>query len=226
MKIAGGFTAANGPVCSRLGYVLFTDAGRILRWEKGQTAPVRDGKAVCLTFDHQGRMLATEADRVTRTEKDGSITTLAEVKGARDIVYAIDGSVYFTAGNAVYQVQRGGKVRVFSRIPAQALALAPNQQKLYVAADEEIRVFDIQPDGGLGSSSVVAKVKASGIKTAENGSIWLATAEGVLSLPDKKIPLPEPATNLNWGEGFRNLYVTTATSLHKVDAAVNGTRTY
>ena len=51
-----------------------------------------------LTFDHQGRLLACEKGRVTRTEKDGKITTLAE-KGLNvpnDLVYSIDGSIYFS----------------------------------------------------------------------------------------------------------------------------------
>src|SRR5579885_3426093 len=76
-KVAGGFAFTEGPVASRLGFLLFSDipAKRIMRWEKGQVTVFRENSngANGLTFDHQGRLLACEANRVTRTEKDGSI---------------------------------------------------------------------------------------------------------------------------------------------------------
>src|SRR6266852_6308061 len=101
-KIVGGFAFTEGPVFSRIGYLLFSDipAKRIMKWERGKVTVFRENSngANGLTFDHQGRLLACEAGRVTRTEKNGSITVLAE-KGLtvpNDIVYAIDGSIYFS----------------------------------------------------------------------------------------------------------------------------------
>ena len=77
-KVAEGFTFTEGPVFSRTGYLLFSDvrANRILRWDSGKVKPFREKSngASGLTFDHQGRLLTCEHDRVTRTEKDGSIT--------------------------------------------------------------------------------------------------------------------------------------------------------
>src|SRR5690242_3360949 len=99
-KVAGGFRFAEGPVFSRRGYLLFSDipASRIMKWEKGAVTVFRENSngSNGLTFDHQGRLLACERNRVTRTEKDGAITVLAEGKGPNDIVYAIDGSIYFS----------------------------------------------------------------------------------------------------------------------------------
>ena len=40
------------------------------------------------------------------------------------------------------------------------------------------------------------------------------------------IPVPEPAGNCNWGEGFRDLYITAGGSVYRARARVNGTRTY
>jgi gluconolactonase len=40
------------------------------------------------------------------------------------------------------------------------------------------------------------------------------------------VPLPETPGNCNWGAGFHDLYVTARTSVYKVRANVNGTRTY
>ena len=70
-----------GPVYSRLGFLLFSDipANRIHKYVPGGHAQVfreSSNGANGLTFDRQGRLLACEgrAGRVTRTEKDGSIT--------------------------------------------------------------------------------------------------------------------------------------------------------
>ena len=114
-QVATGFSFTEGPVFSRRGYLLFSDipSQRILKWERGQTSVVREqsNRANGLTFDHQGRLLAAEGGgRVTRTEKNGSITVLAGegLQGPNDLVYAIDGSVYFTdlPGSRVYQITR------------------------------------------------------------------------------------------------------------------------
>src|SRR5262245_22380245 len=98
-KIAGGLGQAAGPVFNRRGYLLFCDvkAERILKWERGNVTTYREKSsgARALTFDHQGRLLACETKRVTRTEKDGRITVLADgLNAPADVVYAIDGSIY------------------------------------------------------------------------------------------------------------------------------------
>src|SRR6185436_4897001 len=124
-KIASGFEFTEGPVFHRLGYLLFSDIprGRIMKWQAGSTAvPFRGNSngANGLTFDHQGRLLACERDRVTRTEKNGKVTVLADqfegkkLLSPNDLIYAIDGSIYFTvlhernapadAVQAVYQI--------------------------------------------------------------------------------------------------------------------------
>ena len=134
-KVAEGFVFTEGPVFSRIGFLLFSDlrANRILRWENGKVTPFRENSngANGLTFDHQGRLLTCERDRVTRTEKDGKITNLATVFDGRllispnDLVYAIDGSIYFSVikprasdspdTSGVYQITPKGELRVASR---------------------------------------------------------------------------------------------------------------
>ena len=100
-KIAGGYRATAGPVFSRRGYLLFSDvpANHILKWERDRLTVFRESSngATASTFDHQGRLLTCEAARITRTEKDGKITVMAGgLKGPADLVYAIDGSIYFS----------------------------------------------------------------------------------------------------------------------------------
>jgi gluconolactonase len=193
-KVLSGYQFTEGPVFSRLGFLLFSDipANRIHRYVPGEAAQVfreSSNGANGLTFDRQGRLLACEgrAGRVTRTEKDGSITVLAErfegkaLNAPNDLVHAIDNSIYFTdlrgrnaqpgdgkvESSAVYQVRapHGGTptLRLATREMARpnGVALSANQQTLYVADSERQNVlaFDIAPDGALRGGRVAADMK-------------------------------------------------------------------
>src|SRR5256885_541599 len=124
-SLATGFSSASGPVFSRRGYLLFCDAGasKILQWQGGSLTVFRDPSngANGLTFDHQGRLLACEKDRLTRTEKNGGVTVLADtsrvpsLRGPLDVVFAIDGNIYFCDGVAVYRARGDGPVQVATR---------------------------------------------------------------------------------------------------------------
>jgi sugar lactone lactonase YvrE len=254
-KIAGGFAFTEGPVFSRIGYLLFSDIPpkRIMKWQKGAVTVFRESSnsANGLTFDHQGRLLACETGRVTRTEKDGKITTLAEkgLHNPNDIVYSIDGSIYFSdllprdaAGKSLlYQITRKGDLRVASDEceGPNGVALAPNQLKLYVADSRarNVRVFDIAGDGALRNGRIFADLKSDlpgapdGLKTDETGNVWVAAAGGIWVFDASgehlgTIQTPEPPSNCCWGEGFHNLYITARTSIYKVQTRVPGTRTF
>ena len=243
-KISGGHRATAGPVFSRRGYLLFSDvpANRILKWQRGEVTVLRENShgAKGNTFDHQGRLLTSETGRVTRTEKDGRITVLAGgLKDPTDLVYAIDGSMYFTDPPAgiVYQITRKGDLLPASRDCEHpfGVALSPNQQRLFVTdrARRQIRVYDVAGNGSLGAGKLFTACdgEPGGLKTDEAGGVWLACSAGISHFDSagrqlQTIALPEPSGNCNWGEGFRNLYVTAGTSVYRVRAAVNGTRTY
>ena len=240
-KVMSSLVSAGAPVYSRIGYLLVGDvgAGKILKWSAGSVSTFRENSngANGLTFDHQGRLLAAEKGRVTRTEKDGKIAGLA-ANDAMDLVYAIDGNIYFIDGAGIYRIAPKGGANVASKECERpiGIALSPNQQQLFVAdgAQRNVRMFDIAGDGTLKPGRVFATVKAGpagGLKTDESGNVWLAAADGILVF-DKQakllgtIPIPEPPRNLNWGEGFRNIFVTAKTSVYKIDARTNGTRTF
>ncbi len=252
-KTLGGFTAVDGPVFSRRGFLRFSDkgAGRIMQWERGKRSVFREKSngAGALTFDHQGRMLTCESNRVTRTEKNGSITVLAAdgLQAPEDIVYAIDGSVYFTdmPKGRVYQVtrERGGvggtanrgSVRVAATDCAgpNGIALSPNQQKLYVADSKGkvIREYAVAPDGALKDSREFTKYEGDGVKTDESGNVWVAGAGGIAVFDARGemlglVNTPEPPNNMNWGNGFRGLYITARTSIYHVNTRTSGTRTF
>lgn len=187
-KIATGFEFTEGPVFSRLGYLLFSDIprNRIMKWQPGSEATVfreNSNSANGLTFDHQGRLLACERRGVTRTEKDGKITMLAAKFGDKalvypnDLVYGIDGSIYFTVIRprnapadappidfpAVYHITRKGELRLASQDfdRPNGVALSPNQQTLLVAdtAKRHIRAFDLSGDGSPRNSRVLCELK-------------------------------------------------------------------
>jgi sugar lactone lactonase YvrE len=261
-KVATDFQFTEGPVYSRIGYLLFSDipANRIMKYQGGKVSVFRESSngANGLTFDHQGRLLACEggAGRVTRTEKDGKITVLADryqgklLNAPNDLVYSIDGSIYFTDMvrrnakpdpaktdfAAVYQITSKGEVRIATRDLARpnGVALGPKQLTLYVADSGagEVRAFDIAGDGALSNGRVVAKCeRPDGLKTNEAGNLYVASATGiaVFSADGKHletIAVPEPPSNCNWGAGFRGLYITARTSVYYTATKIPGTRTY
>src|SRR5271166_2406693 len=121
-KLAGGFLFTEGPVWVRDGgYLLFSDPNNnlIYRWSEedgisvyrthsGYTGmnigeygqPGSNG----LTLDSQGRLTINEHGnrRVTRLEKNGQLTVLADryqgqrLNSPNDLVYRSDGALYFT----------------------------------------------------------------------------------------------------------------------------------
>lgn len=110
-RIAHGFRWAEGPVWFGDGrYLLWSDVpgDRIMRWEEesGYVSVFRkpSGFANGNTRDRQGRLITCEHSgrRVSRTEYDGSITTIAErfegkrLNSPNDVVVKSDGSIWFT----------------------------------------------------------------------------------------------------------------------------------
>lgn len=275
-KVVSGFQFTEGPVFSRIGFLRFSDlpSERILQFTlrlggrgptDGQQSVFRQpsNRANGLTFDHQGRLLACETGpgRVTRTEKDGRITVLADrYDGKRlcspnDLVYMIDGSVYFsdmpranqqlgpeyTGFPAIYQITPKGQVRLATREPQRGngVALDPKQMILY-AADSALRAiwaFGIGAEGSLSKGRVLAELKSDkpgvpdGLKTDEGGNIYCTGGGGVwVFTPEGKhlgtIEFPETPSNLCWGPGFRGLYITARTSVYHVPTKIPGTRTF
>lgn len=263
-KVISGMWGCEGPVYSRLGFLLFSDipARRIMKWQDGRLTAFRadSNRANGMTFDYQGRLLVCEAGRVTRTERDGGTTVLADnfegkkLSVPNDLVYAIDGSIYFsdlhfrdtpadgihTDFSALYQITPQAKLRVVSRDCERpnGMALTPNQQRLYLADSgrRNVWIYDLASDGSLKNGYVFADMSSGrgvpdGLKTDEDGNLWVAGPGGVwvFNVHGKHlgtIPLSETPTNCCWGDGFRDLYVTARTSVYRIETKVIGTRTY
>jgi gluconolactonase len=110
-RLATGCRWNEGPVWFGDGrYLLWSDIpnDRIMRWDEitGEVSVFRSpsGNANGLTRDRQGRLVACEhgGRRVSRTEYDGSVVTLAERYGGKrlnspnDVVVQSDGSIWFS----------------------------------------------------------------------------------------------------------------------------------
>ena len=120
-KVASGFGFTEGPVWSPDGYLLFSDPNnnQIYRWTAdGQVSIYRTHSGYTgtdigeygqpgsngLAIDRQGRLTIDEHGnrRVTRIEKNGVVTVLADryegkrLNSPNDLVYKSDGALYFT----------------------------------------------------------------------------------------------------------------------------------
>jgi len=186
-RVATGCRFTEGPVwCAKERCLLFSDipADQILKLTPdGRLTTFRQpsGNSNGLTRDKEGRLIACEHGnrRVTRTEKDGSITVLADrfqgkkLNSPNDVVVKSDGAVYFTDPpygikpaqqeqpiQGVYRLSPDGNdlsVVADDLERPNGLAFSPDETKLYVAdssARRHIRVFDVQMDGSLSGGRI------------------------------------------------------------------------
>ena len=194
-RIATGFKNTEGPVWHPDGYLLFSDINNntINKWTPdGKVVKFRSpsGYSNGLTFDKQGRLIACEHSnrRVSRTEPDGTIVTLAnEYQGKRlnspnDAVVKSDGSIYFTdppyglrapwgipgkqelSFQGVYRILPDGntlELLVKDLYRPNGLAFSPDEKVLYVAdceGSQAVHAFDVQPDGTLANNRVFCQI--------------------------------------------------------------------
>jgi gluconolactonase len=192
-KIAANLRFTEGPVWSREGYLLFTDAptNRILMWVPGRglgTARDNSGGANGLAMDAQGRLYACEHRnrRVTRSDSAGKVEVLADrwegkrLNAPNDIVVRRDGNVYFTdpAFGAdqtdtreldfygIYHIPPKGELELVAK-PAgrpNGVALSPNGRTLYVVNSDERNVRTYDLDrSGKASNERVLIAKTDGV---------------------------------------------------------------
>jgi gluconolactonase len=196
-KLAGGFQFTEGPVWTDAdgGYLVFSDidGNQLWRWKPGSGASSYrrpSNRTNGNTRDHQGRLISCQqvTRSVTRTEHDGTITTLVtEYKGKRfnepnDVVVKSDGSVWFTdplyynrtlnqPGRYVYRFDpeignESVTLVITDMSEPNGLCFSPDELQLYVSdpARGEIRVYDVLPDNTVTNGRRVVPHWADGIR--------------------------------------------------------------
>jgi gluconolactonase len=213
-KLAGDMKFIEGPVWVSEpggGYLVFSDipANELKRWDaKGglRTFRAPSGSANGNTLDRDGRLLTAEhAGRISRTEKDGTVTTVVDsfegkkLSSPNDVVVARDGAIWFTdppyglagrkqetPGNYVYRLDAAKKSMtavVTDMQTPNGLCLSPDESTLYVANSgkpPEIRAYAVTAAPFKGRVfATLDKGIPDGIRCDAMGNVWSSSGEGV-----------------------------------------------
>lgn len=215
-KVAGDFQFIEGPIWHPDGFLLFSDipADIIYKLTSNQQVEVfrrPSGKANGNTLDKENRLLTAEHEnrRVSRTEKDGKVITLADryegkrLNSPNDLVVKSDGSIYFTDPSygvskdreelgfyGVYRLAPDGKLTLLVKdlVLPNGIAFSPDEQKLYVNNSEAkyIAVYDVKPDGTVTNERLFADLKDAsqggvpdGLKVDLEGNVYSTGPGGV-----------------------------------------------
>ncbi len=217
-KLAGGFSFTEGPVWSVAERSLFfsdPNDNRIYRWNDDTGVSVfrtksgytgmdigryRQPGSNGLAIDRDGRLTINEHGnrRITRLEKNGDLTVLADrfegkrLNSPNDLVYRSDGALYFTdpffglpgfekdpaaelrhAG--VYRLAPDGRLTLLTTElkGPNGIAFSPDERTLYVANWDEARKvvmrWDVQADGTIANGGVFADLTAAPGEEALDG---------------------------------------------------------
>jgi len=214
-KISDGFKFTEGPVWDPSGFLLFSDipADTLYKWTtSGKISVFRRpaGNPNGNTLDREGRLITAQHNRkLTRTEKNGKITVLAERYGDKrlnspnDIAVRSDGSIYFTdppygikqeeeelGFYGIYRWQPSGNLTLLNKemVRPNGIAFSPDEKRLYVSDSEKlhIRVFDVKADGTLTNGKVFAELPGpkdkgvpDGMKVDVKGNVYCSGSGGV-----------------------------------------------
>ena len=227
-KLAGGMRFTEGPVWMARdhgGFLVFSDipADELKKWSPADRAlstfrrPSHQTNGNAL--DREGRLVSCEhhARRVTRTEPDGTVTTLVDsfqgkkLNSPNDVVVKSDGTIWFT--DPPYGLPRDAKRDldrnyVFRFEPKtheisvaaddfdmpNGLCFSPDEAKLYIADSgrpHHVRVFDVGEDGKLSNGRVFCVIEPGvpdGMRCDERGNLWSTAGDGIhIFAPDGKL---------------------------------------
>jgi gluconolactonase len=160
-----------------------------------------------------------------------------------DVVCGPDRAIYFTdppyglkeqilhpsvfqTKAGVYRYYEGETVLLASdlRYP-NGICFSPSGEYMYVGSnhpDEPIIWEYSIHEGRILNQSILIEQNADGIKTDNEGNLWMGTNEGILVVSQKGlkralIPLAETPTNLAWaGNNYSELYVTARSAIFRI----------
>ncbi len=211
--------------------IVMDSQGRLILCAQGDRAIVRiekDGKRTVIADRFEGKRL----------------------NRPNDLVLKSDGAIYFTdprpANNPEMELPtsgvflvRNGAVKLLLddyRVP-NGLAFSPDEKYLYVNDTQRrlIMRYDVQPDDTISNGRVFIDMSADktpgnpdGMKVDAHGNVYCTGPGGIwIMSPEGKhlgtIPLPENATNMNFGDVDRKtLYITDRRSLARIRLKIQG----
>jgi gluconolactonase len=186
-----------------------------------------------------------------------------ELNSPNDVVVKSDGAIYFTdptygrmpgfgierdqelAFQGVYRIAPGGgdpQLLADDFDQPNGLCFSVDESLLYIndTTRAHIRVFDVQGDGTLANSRVLADGIGSGdlsigdlvdgMKLDERGNVWVTGPGGVCVFDAEgqhigTVEVPENVGNLNWGgPDWNQLFIPATTSLYRIQCKVSGNR--
>ena len=236
-KFAGDFGFVEGPVWAKAGFLIFSDIynSKIMKSAAPNRAEIYrnyTNSANGNTLDAEGRLYSCERDgrRVTRMEKDGSLTVIAshwqgkQLNSPNDLVVRRDGHIYFSdpASKAVLENQELGFNGLFHLTPQGKLslinskmprpngvALTPDGRTLYVADTQEKKIlaYDLDQEGNASRERVfITGIDGSpdGLRVAANGNLYIACRGIAVYTPAGKLvsmmEFPETPANCAFGD--------------------------
>jgi gluconolactonase len=197
-QVATGFVFTEGPLWHPDGFFYFVDvrASMLYRLTLGEKPVVvrKTNGGNGTTFDLQGRLINCEGDgrRVTRTEADGTVTTLIDrfedkrLNRPNDVICASDGALWFTDPSlrvplpereleraAVYRIAADGAVREVAPFEyPNGLALSPDERTLYVANTrwtKYIHAIEVDAGGTMVRRRIFADMSSDGTNGVPDG---------------------------------------------------------
>jgi gluconolactonase len=207
-----------------------------------------------LALDNDGSVLACSHDVQSLTRFDpvsarrSSLGLLYQGKrfnSPNDVTVRSDGNMYFTDPDwqlgprtsetgvtGVYRVSPQGSVTLVTDQldRPNGIALSLDEQQLYVgSAGNDIMVYPVADDGGVGAGRVFASPGASdGMAVDCAGNLYVTTGRAVVVLGSDgaeraRIELPSEPSNVAFGgSDHKTLYITAGPALYATDSNVAG----
>jgi gluconolactonase len=186
-----------------------------------------------------------------------------ELNSPNDVVVKSDGAIYFTDPTygrmpgfgierdqdldfqGVYRIAPGGgdpQLLVDDFDQPNGLCFSTDESLLYIndTTRAHIRVFDVQSDGtiansrvladGIGSGSLEIGDLVDGMKLDARGNVWVTGPGGVCVFDADgqhlgTVEVPENVGNINWGgPDWSQLFIPATSSLYRIQCKISGNR--
>ncbi len=258
--MAQGFLFTEGPVWNKEeGYILFSDIPASVIYKLTLPNSVEVFRRYSfnsngLAYDINGLLLAAEhgSRTVTRMQKDGSITAIADnYKGNKlhspnDIAVRSDGMIYFTDPPfglgmrppeldfmGLFRLDVKGDIHLEGEFNQylNGLAFSPDEKLLYLAltASDEILVLDVAENGTLSNARHFADVLyPDGMAVDVAGNLYITGEDGVeVFRPDGSqvgtiVTDRQPANCAFAGEDGKLLVITARDCVYGVEMPIPG----